>query len=59
MYGPAVLNTSASGWDRRQLYRPTLTRDGDMIQVWYSHNGDQSSIPAGIGYTRIPLSEWP
>ena len=59
VYGPAVLNASKSGWDRRQMYRPTLTRDGDMIQVWYSHNGDQNSIPAGIGYTRIPLSLWP
>ena len=60
-YNPQpVLQGRAGSWDRRELYRPVLTLDGDTAQVWYSHNGNNdSNPPAGIGYTRIPLSLWP
>lgn len=60
-YNPVpVLNTLGGNWDRNGLYRATMTTLGDTAQVWYGHNGNQvSNPPAGIGYTRIPLSEWP
>lgn len=43
-------------WDRK-MYRPTITFSGSRADVWYS----AQSNPSGwrIGYTQIPLTEWP
>lgn len=44
-------------WDR-QLYRPTLTMgSGGRVDVWYSAYSAGSDWR--IGYTEIPLTEWP
>lgn len=44
-------------WDRR-IYRPTMVQESPTVaKVWYSAYGTDNQ--PRIGYTRIPLDEWP
>lgn len=51
-----VIGSSASGWDRGNVYRATGYVEGDTIRVWYSAIGGTTW---GLGYTEIPLAEAP
>lgn len=57
-----VLVSGTEQWSLNDLYRPTLTlhEDGDRYRVWYCGNGPDGTKTAWrIGYTEIPLTEWP
>lgn len=58
-----TLNTAAVmvptfAWDSEWIYRATLQphESGDRFRVWYSARGSASWR---VGYTQIPLTEWP
>lgn len=53
-----VIAPPSTGWDAGWVYRATLTphESGNRFHVWYSALGNASWR---IGYTQIPLSEWP
>lgn len=56
---PTPLVTTAYHWSAASLYRPThvLHEDGDRYRVWYC--GKTIFGAYRIGYTEIPLTEWP
>lgn len=58
--GNAVIVPSApGGWDDAAFHRSafTLHDNGTHYRVWYS--GSPGGNAWGIGYTQIPLTEWP
>ena len=60
-----VLVSGTHAWSQADLYRPAFVihEDGDRYRVWYSGVGvnPENSFRSAwrVGYTEIPLSEWP
>lgn len=56
---PLITPSPAGGWDDYAFYRSafTLHENGTHYRVWYS--GSPGGNAWGIGYTEIPLTEWP
>lgn len=60
-----VLVSGTQPWSMSNLYRPafTLHEDGDRYRVWYCGVSPHPTVSGRavwrIGYTEIPLTEWP
>lgn len=57
---PILVTGRADTWDSLELYRSAMTvhENGTTMRVWYPGRSDTSDSWR-LGYTEIPLSEWP